>query len=68
MYLMQPSNEELKWDENHWLILYDAWQPDDFNLLRKYGLDPKDYVLSNTYRKYQRVVRRSDGQVFHLYF
>lgn len=68
MYLMEPSNEELTWNDKQWLILYDAWQSEDFALLAKYGLSSSDYILSNVTGAYQRVVRRCDGQIFHLYF
>lgn len=68
MHKMVLVNEELKWDEKRWLVLYDAWQESDFQLLAKYELSPKDYIMSNAFRSYQRVIRKTDGQVIHLYF
>lgn len=68
MYLMKPVDEKLEITQKEWLVVYDPWQPEDFDILNKYGLDPKAYKMSNVYKEYQRVIRRCDGQVFHLYF
>lgn len=34
MYLIKAVDEEFAWDDKRWLVIYGAWQPEDFALLK----------------------------------
>lgn len=55
-------------NDGKWHILYDAFEPEDFELLAAAGIDPTSVVMSNKTRHYQDVIRRSDRMHLRIHF
>lgn len=54
--------------DGKWHILYDAWQPEDFELLAAASIEPTSVLMSDKTRRYQDVIRRSDRMHLRIYF